>query len=63
MEALDLIRGGVMIAYPMGLPAWDPVRMAIDDTEELAGTMVCLGRQALQSIIMKSPIAYLHWIQ
>ena len=57
MEALDLIRGGVMIAYPMGLPAWDPVRMAIDDTEELAGTTVCLGRQALQSIIMKSPIA------
>lgn len=27
-----------MICYPMGLPEWDFVRMALEDREELAGT-------------------------
>jgi len=27
MEHIDLIRGAVMIAYPMGLPEYDPVRI------------------------------------
>jgi len=42
MEALqdhvDSIRGALMIAYPMGLPDWEPARQAVEDTEELAGT-------------------------
>lgn len=27
---LDEVRGAVMIAYPMGLPAWDPVRQLLE---------------------------------
>mmetsp|Transcript_11136 Transcript_11136/g.36659 ORF Transcript_11136/g.36659 Transcript_11136/m.36659 type:complete len:287 (-) Transcript_11136:2620-3480(-) len=37
-EHVDTIRGAVMIAYPMGLPEWDPVREAIEDCEQLAGS-------------------------
>ncbi|KAK9823695.1 hypothetical protein WJX72_004678 [[Myrmecia] bisecta] len=37
-EALDNIRGGVMIAYPVGLPEWDLVRQALEGKEELAGS-------------------------
>ncbi|GLC41822.1 hypothetical protein PLESTM_001243800 [Pleodorina starrii] len=37
-EAVDNIRGAVMICYPMGLPEWDLVRQAIEDKEDLAGT-------------------------
>ncbi|PNH11745.1 hypothetical protein TSOC_001423 [Tetrabaena socialis] len=37
-EAVDNIRGAVMICYPMGLPEWDPVRQGLEDKEELAGT-------------------------
>ncbi|KAL7753016.1 hypothetical protein RI367_001467 [Sorochytrium milnesiophthora] len=37
-EAFDNIRGAVTIAYPMGLPEYDPVREALEDTEDLAGT-------------------------
>ena len=40
-EAVDHIRGAVMIAFPQGLPEWDLVRQAIEGTEELAGTSVC----------------------
>lgn len=36
-EALMKIGGAVKIAYPMGLPAWDPVSCAIDDQEDLGG--------------------------
>mmetsp|Transcript_21070 Transcript_21070/g.25625 ORF Transcript_21070/g.25625 Transcript_21070/m.25625 type:complete len:284 (+) Transcript_21070:167-1018(+) len=32
-EKLDTIRGAVTMAYPMGLPKYDPIRMAIEDTE------------------------------
>jgi len=38
MEAMDNVRGAVMINFPMGLPEWDNVRLAIEDTEELEGT-------------------------
>ena len=38
LEHVDNIRGAVMIAFPMGLPEWDPMRMAIEDDEDLAGT-------------------------
>ena len=41
-ESIDNIRGGVMIAFPQGLPEWDLVRQALEDNEELAGTSVSL---------------------
>ena len=31
-EKLDNIRGAVTMAYPMGLPAWDPIRLMLEDT-------------------------------
>mmetsp|Transcript_40354 Transcript_40354/g.114237 ORF Transcript_40354/g.114237 Transcript_40354/m.114237 type:complete len:277 (-) Transcript_40354:407-1237(-) len=37
-DAMDEIRGAVMICYPMGLPAWDPVRTALEANEDLSGT-------------------------
>ena len=39
-EAVDNIRGAVMIAFPQGLPEWDLVRQALEGTEELSGTSV-----------------------
>jgi len=38
MEAIDVVRGAVMIAYPMGLPEWDPVRMDIEADEKPSAT-------------------------
>jgi len=46
LDHIDLIRGAVMIAYPMGLPEWDPVRMALEDDEDLAGTQ--FGQEILE---------------
>lgn len=40
LEHIDLIRGAVMICFPMGLPEWDNVRAAIEDKEDLEGTSV-----------------------
>ncbi|EFJ46517.1 hypothetical protein VOLCADRAFT_62351, partial [Volvox carteri f. nagariensis] len=37
-EAIDNVRGAVMICYPMGLPEWDLVRQGIEGKEDLAGT-------------------------
>uniref|UniRef100_A0A8C6ZB68 Cilia- and flagella-associated protein 298-like n=1 Tax=Nothoprocta perdicaria TaxID=30464 RepID=A0A8C6ZB68_NOTPE len=37
-DALDQLRGAVMIVYPMGLPPHDPVRMELEDKEDLLGT-------------------------
>lgn len=37
-EALKLVRASVTMAYPMGLPAYDPVQEILDDKEELEGT-------------------------
>ncbi len=34
-EALDIVRGAVSIVYPMGLPSFDPVRMELENVEEL----------------------------
>jgi hypothetical protein len=31
-EKLDNVRGAVMMAFPMGLPEWDPVRLLLEDT-------------------------------
>ncbi|XP_005928110.1 cilia- and flagella-associated protein 298 isoform X2 [Haplochromis burtoni] len=41
-EALDQLRGAVMIVYPMGLPPHDPIRMELEDKEDLSGTQVSL---------------------
>lgn len=37
-ETLQNCKGAVMMAYPGGLPEWDPVRLALDDQEDLGGT-------------------------
>merc|ERR1711998_241916 len=37
-DHIDKIRGALMIAYPMGLPDWEPARQAVEETEELEGT-------------------------
>merc|ERR1711871_725008 len=37
-DHVDKIRGALMIAYPMGLPDWEPARQAVEDMEELEGT-------------------------
>ncbi|XP_019727927.1 cilia- and flagella-associated protein 298 [Hippocampus comes] len=41
-EALAQLRGAVMIAYPMGLPPHDPIRMELEDREDLSGTQASL---------------------
>jgi len=45
--AMDLLRGAVMIVYPMGLPPHDPIKMEFDDEEDLEGT------QASKDVIPK----------
>ncbi|KAI9101029.1 hypothetical protein DFS34DRAFT_452006 [Phlyctochytrium arcticum] len=37
-EAFNNIKGAITIAYPMGLPEWEPARTIIDNTEDLTGT-------------------------
>uniref|UniRef100_A0A7R9V9Z7 Uncharacterized protein n=1 Tax=Chlamydomonas euryale TaxID=1486919 RepID=A0A7R9V9Z7_9CHLO len=37
-DAIDNVRGGVMICYPMGLPEWDLVRCCLEDCEDLSET-------------------------
>jgi hypothetical protein len=44
-DALDKLRGAVMIVYPMGLPPYDEVQQILDDNEQLE------GRQAAKEII------------
>lgn len=41
-EALDQLRGAVMIVYPMGLPPHDPIRMEFENKEDLSGTQASL---------------------
>lgn len=41
-DALDILRGAVMIVYPMGLPPYDPVRMELENKEDLSGTQASL---------------------
>jgi hypothetical protein len=36
------MKGAVAIAFPMGLPEFDPVRECIEDNEDLAGSAVKL---------------------
>lgn len=37
-RALDELRGATKIAFPGGLPPHDPVRMELDNVEDLSGT-------------------------
>lgn len=37
-DALEQLRGAVLIVYPMGLPPHDPIRMELEDKEDLSGT-------------------------
>ncbi|KAJ3416666.1 hypothetical protein HDV05_000496 [Chytridiales sp. JEL 0842] len=37
-EAIRNISGALTIAYPMGLPEWEPVKDILNDTEDLSGT-------------------------
>ena len=37
-ECLAILRGAVSIVYPMNLPEYDPIRMELEDREDLAGT-------------------------
>ena len=37
-ESLDLIDGACKIVWPMGLPPFDPVRMELENCEDLSGT-------------------------
>ncbi|XP_054240715.1 cilia- and flagella-associated protein 298 isoform X1 [Indicator indicator] len=41
-DALDQLRGAVMIVYPMGLPPHDPIRMEFENKEDLLGTQAAL---------------------
>lgn len=36
-EAIQNVKGAVMMGYPMGLPEWDTVRMNLEGVEDLSG--------------------------
>ena len=40
IEAIQILKGAVMIVYPMGLPPHDPIREELENTEDLTGTQV-----------------------
>lgn len=39
-DAIDQMRGAVMIVYPMGLPPHEPIKQELENTEDLSGTQV-----------------------
>lgn len=39
-DAMDKLRGAMMIVYPMGLPPHEPIRQEFENTEDLSGTQV-----------------------
>lgn len=41
-RALDELRGATKIVFPAGLPPHDPVRMELDNVEDLTGTQAAL---------------------
>ena len=41
-EAIDKMKGAVMIVYPMGLPPDDTVRLEFENEEDLSGTQVSI---------------------
>lgn len=58
-DALDQMKGAVMIVYPMGLPPHDPVRQELENTEDLSGTQVRLKVTRKNKIIFVAEI-YIH---
>ena len=42
MDALDKLRGAVLIVYPMNLPPYDPIRLEFEGKEDLTGTQVII---------------------
>lgn len=58
-DALDQMKGAVMIVYPMGLPPHDPVRQELENTEDLSGTQVRLKVTGKKKIIFVAEI-YIH---
>ena len=57
-DALDQMKGAVMIVYPMGLPPHDPVRQELENTEDLSGTQVRLKVTGKNKIIFVAEITY-----
>ena len=51
-DALDQMKGAVMIVYPMGLPPHDPVRQELENREDLSGTQVRLKVTGKNKIIL-----------
>ena len=53
-EQFDLLRAAVMISYPgyFGLPAWEPVRILLEDKKALEGRETDVGEVFLLSIII-----------
>ena len=41
-DAMDILRGSVMIVYPMGLPPYDVIRLELENNEDLSGTHASL---------------------
>ena len=58
-DALDQMKGAMMIVYPMGLPPHDPVRQELENTEDLSGTQVRLKVTGKNKIIFVAEI-YIH---
>lgn len=52
-DALDQLRGAVMIVYPMGLPPYDPIRMEFENKEDLSGTQVSISFDLMIFIFLK----------
>jgi hypothetical protein len=50
-DAVDVVRGAVMMCYPMGLPEWDLVRLCLEDKE---GTSVS-ATPAVHTMLPGSP--------
>jgi hypothetical protein len=41
-NALDILRGAIMIVYPMNLPPHDVIRHEFENTEDLSGMQASL---------------------
>ena len=58
-DALDQMRGAVMIVYPMGLPPHDPVKQELENIEDLSGTQVRFALDAKWSNLLNLNVQYL----
>lgn len=47
-SALEMLKGAVMIVYPMGLPPHDTIRQEFENTEDLSGTQASLDVGSLK---------------